>query len=81
MVAVVDVELTEPESANFDSEDDYRTSCQTPVTVNNNSPIQDYVHPDDHTQPTLPDKQGITVESPYALSKCEDLEVAYANQT
>ena len=23
------------------------------VTVNNNSPIQDYVHPDDQTQPTL----------------------------
>ena len=22
------------------------------VTVNNNSPIQDYVHPDDQTQPT-----------------------------
>ena len=22
------------------------------VTVKNNSPIQDYVHPDDHTQPT-----------------------------
>ena len=22
------------------------------VTVNNNSPIQDYIHPDDHTQPT-----------------------------
>ena len=22
------------------------------VTFNNNSPIQDYVHPDDHTQPT-----------------------------
>ena len=22
------------------------------VTVNNNSPIQDYVHPHDHTQPT-----------------------------
>ena len=21
-------------------------------TVNNNSPIRDYVHPDDHTQPT-----------------------------
>ena len=20
--------------------------------INNNSPIQDYVHPDDHTQPT-----------------------------
>ena len=22
------------------------------ITVNNNSPIQDYIHPDDHTQPT-----------------------------
>ena len=26
---------------------------QTSVTVNNNSPIQDYVHPDDQTQPTF----------------------------
>ena len=26
---------------------------KTSVTVNNNSPIQDYVHPDDHTQPTF----------------------------
>ena len=25
---------------------------ETSVTVNNNSPIQDYVHPDDQTQPT-----------------------------
>ena len=25
---------------------------ETSVTVNNNSPIQDYVHPDDHTQAT-----------------------------
>ena len=25
---------------------------ETCVTVNNNSPIQDYIHPDDHTQPT-----------------------------
>ena len=25
---------------------------ETPVTVNNNSLIQDYVDPDDHTQPT-----------------------------
>ena len=24
---------------------------ETSVTVNNNSPIQDYVHPDDKTQP------------------------------
>ena len=26
---------------------------ETSVTVNNNSPSQDYVHPDDQTQPTL----------------------------
>ena len=26
---------------------------ETSITVNNNSPIQDYVHPDDQTQPTL----------------------------
>ena len=26
---------------------------ETSVTVNNDSPIQDYVHPDDQTQPTL----------------------------
>ena len=25
---------------------------ETSVTVSNNSPIQDYVHPDDHAQPT-----------------------------
>ena len=26
---------------------------ETSVTVNDNSPIQDYVHPDDQTQPTF----------------------------
>ena len=26
---------------------------ETSVTVNNNSPIQDYVHPDDQTRPTF----------------------------
>ena len=26
---------------------------ETSVAVNNNSPMQDYVHPDDQTQPTL----------------------------
>ena len=26
---------------------------ETSLTVNNNSPIQDYVHPDDQTQPTF----------------------------
>ena len=28
------------------------------VIVNNNSPIQDYVHPDDHTQPTYETTSG-----------------------
>ena len=28
-------------------------AVETSVTVNNNSPIQDYVHPDDQTQPTF----------------------------
>ena len=26
---------------------------ETSVTVHENSPIEDYVHPDDHTQPTF----------------------------
>ena len=26
---------------------------ETSVTVNNNNPIQEYVHPDDQTQPTF----------------------------
>ena len=29
------------------------------VTVNNNSPIQDYIHPNDHTQPTYEMTPGI----------------------
>ena len=33
------------------SEDDYHTGNETSVTVNNNSSIQDYVDPDDQTQP------------------------------
>ena len=28
-------------------------AVETSVTVNNNSPIQEYVHPDDQTQPTF----------------------------
>ena len=31
---------------------------ETSVTVNNNSPIQDYVHPDDQTQPTFEKTPG-----------------------
>ena len=29
------------------------------ITVNNNSPIQDYVHPDDQTQPTFEMTPGL----------------------
>ena len=37
----------------FNSENDYRTGCRNVSAVNNNSTIQDYVHPDDQTQPTF----------------------------
>ena len=32
---------------------------ETSVTVNNNSPIQDYVNPDDQTQPTFERIPGV----------------------
>ena len=41
------------DTTHFDSEDDYHTGCRTSVTVNNNSPIRNYVHQDDQTQPTF----------------------------
>ena len=45
---------------------------ETRVTVNNNSPIQDYIHPDDHTQhgTSLCDigSKGQTVTSEYVTS-------------
>ena len=31
---------------------------ETSVAVNNNSPIRDYVHADDHTQPTFEKTPG-----------------------
>ena len=37
----------------FDSEDDFHTGCRNVSHCNNNSPIQDYVHPDDQAQPTF----------------------------
>ena len=33
---------------------------ETSVTANNNSPIEDYVHPDDHMQPTYEMTPGFT---------------------
>ena len=42
---------------------------ETSVTVNNNRPIQDYIHPDDQTQPTF---KNLTCKS-YKLKilKCQ----------
>ena len=41
-------------TTHFDSENDYTAQIvETSVTVNNNSPIHDYFHPDDQTQPTF----------------------------
>ena len=37
---------------------------ETSVTVNNNSPIQDYVHPDDQTQATFETTPGF---KPYTI--------------
>ena len=39
---------------------------ETSVTVNNNSPLQQYVHPDDQTQPTFELTPGF---KPFTLKK------------
>ena len=39
--------------------------AETSVTINNNSPIQDYVHPDDQTHPTFEMTPGF---KPFPLS-------------
>ena len=39
---------------------------ETSVTVNNNSPIPDYVHPDDQTQPTFEMTPGF---KPFTVDK------------
>ena len=51
---------------------------KTLVTVNNNSPIQDYVHPDDHTQPTYEMTPGF---KPFALTflSVEFVYLSYTN--
>ena len=41
----------------FDSEDEYRTGCRN-VSLCQDSPIQDYVHPDDQTHRTLTHKNN-----------------------
>ena len=41
---------------------------ETSVTVNNNSPVQDYVHPDDQTQPTFEMTPGFKLFTVKTLS-------------
>ena len=43
-------------------------AVETSVTVNNNSPIQDYIHPDDQTQPTFEMTPGFKPFTKYFLS-------------
>ena len=43
---------------------------ETSVTVSNNSPIQDYVHPDDQTQPTFEMSPGF---KPFTVLLYEEL--------
>ena len=51
---------------------------ETSVTVNNNSPlIQDYVHPDDQTQPTFEMTPGF---KPFTVLNLVMYWVAYLNK-
>ena len=47
----------------------------TSVTVHNNSPIQDYIHPDDQTQPTFEMTPGF---KPFTKKNCWMQEVHLA---
>ena len=42
---------------------------ETSVTVNNNSPIQDYIHPDDQSQPTFEMTRVQTFHKIYSLTE------------
>ena len=44
-------------------------AVKTSVSVNNNSPIQDYVHPDDQTQPTFEMTPGFKPFTKVSISK------------
>ena len=51
---------------------------ETSITVYNNSPIQDYIHPDDHTQPTYAYEQVANGLSYFGLV---ELMVQYFSQS
>ena len=42
---------------------------ETSVTVNNNSPIQDYIHPDNHTQPVCTYKMTPWVQTFHSIMR------------
>ena len=46
---------------------------ETSVTVNNNSPIQDYIHPDDQTQPTFEMTPGF---KPFTVSIINEINIS-----
>ena len=46
-------------TTSVDSENGYHACCRTSVNANNNSPVRDYVHRDDHTQPTYEMTPGL----------------------
>ena len=50
---------------------------ETSFTVNNNSPIEDYVHPDDQTQPTYEMTPGL---KPFTLTFLS-VEFVYLSNT
>ena len=37
-------------SESLDTDDDFRSGCRTSVTTTDNSPSQDYTHPDDQSK-------------------------------
>ena len=49
--------------------------AETSLTVNNKSPIQDYVHPDDQTQPTIEMAPGL---KPFTVSQIRIRSHLYA---
>ena len=53
----------------------------TSVTVNNNSPIQDYVHPDDHTQTTYEMTAGFKPFTENERIKKVNFDLPFAHST
>ena len=50
---------------------------ETSVTVNNNSPIQDYVHPDDQTQPTFEMTPGFKPFTIYIVTPLDSAKTTH----